>query len=521
VDFRILGPLEAFDGDRRVSLPGGRGRALLALLVLNAGRVVSIDRLIDDLWSESVPATALTALQGLVSDLRKRLEPARRRGEAPAVLCTAPSGYVLAIEPTWVDANRFRRLVMAARAGDAAKRAAQLRQALDLWRGPALADFCYEPFAQREIVALEELRIAAIEARIDADLALGLANELVAEVEALVAEHPSRERLRGQLMLALYRSGRQAEALQAYRDARRAFVEEFGIEPGPPLQQLEQAILRQDPAIEPEQEAAREQVALEPTSAGEPWLHAERKIVTVAFVDLGASSAMHEGLDPETLRRTVGRSRDVAAEILTKHGATVEDVVGDVVVGVFGTPVAYEDDALRAVRAAVEVREAIRHAQRTAEPRTTRPIRAGIETGEVVAGVLGSGPPTVSGDAVHIAGAIQRAARDDEVLIGEETRRVLGSAALLEPVDAVNGPGGHPIAWKLIGLIPGAPALARHLDAPIVGRHAELARVMVAFERAVREGAGHCVTPSSATQGSGSQGSERRLQARSDPAPGS
>lgn len=494
MEFRILGPLEAFDGDRPVSLPRGRGRALLALLVLNAGKVVSSDRLIDDLWGEKAPATVQTVLHGLVFDLRKRLEPSRRRGETPAVLRAAPPGYILTVEPTCVDANGFRRLVAEARASGAAERAANLRKALELWRGPALADFTYEPFAQQEIAALDELRLAAIEDRIDADLALGLASELVAEVETLVTDHPTRERLLGQLMLALYRSGRQAEALEAYRAARRALVEELGIEPGPRLRELEQAILRQDPALEPESAAAERQISLDATSAGEPWLEAERRFVTVAFLDLGAASAIRDGLDPEALRRTVARSRDVAAEIFARHGATVEDVVGDVVVGVFGTPVAHEDDAIRAVRAAIEVREAVRHAHGAAESRTALRIRAGIETGEVVAGVGGSRRPTVSGDAVHVAASIQRAARDGEVLVGEETRRVLGRAALLEPVGAPNGLGGHPVAWRLIDLVPGAPALARHLDASIVGRDAELARVAAAFERAVLGGEGYRFT---------------------------
>ena len=182
------------------------------------GKVVLAERLIDDLWGETVPSTVRTALQGLVSDLRKRLEPTRRERRATAVLRTAPPGYRLAVEPRCVDANRFRRLLEEARAGEAAERAATLREALDLWRGPALADFTYEPFAQREIATLEELRLEAIEQRVDADLTLGLASELVADLEALVAEHPSRERLRGQLMLALYRTVRQADALEVYRD---------------------------------------------------------------------------------------------------------------------------------------------------------------------------------------------------------------------------------------------------------------------------------------------------------------
>jgi DNA-binding SARP family transcriptional activator len=484
-----LGPLEVLDGDRPVPLPRGRGRALLALLVLNAGKVVSVDRLIDDLWGEIAPSTARTALQGLVLDLRKRLEPSRRRGEPPAVLRAAPSGYVLAVEPTCVDANRFRRLVEEARAGEAAERAVKLREALDLWRGPALAEFTYEPFAQREIAALEELRVTVIEDRIDADLTLGRASELVADIETLVAEHPSRERLRAQLMLALYRSGRQAEALEVYRDTRHALVEDLGIEPGPRLQQLEQAILRQDPRLEPEPAVTRTQVAVEPPSPGESWLHGERKIVTVVFLDLGASFVIRDGFDPETLRRAMARSRDVAAEILVRHGATVEHVVGDVVVGVFGTPVAHEDDALRAVRAAIEVREAVGRANAAVGPRTALPICAGIETGEVVVGNAGPGRPTVSGHAVHVAAAIQRAAADEDVFIGEETRRVLGSSVLVEPVDTLK-----PTAWRLLGLVPGAPALARHLDAPMVGRDAELAHVLAAFDRAVRVGAGHRLT---------------------------
>ncbi|MDQ4029865.1 MAG: AAA family ATPase, partial [Actinomycetota bacterium] len=489
MEFRILGPLEVLDGDRAVPLPGGRARALLARLILDAGNVVSAERLVDDLWGEAVPATAHTALQGLVLQLRRRLEPTRARGEPPVVLRTAPPGYVLAVDPALVDATRFRRLLEDARAAEARERAATFRRALALWRGPALTDFVYEPFAQREIATLEELRLAAIEDRVDADLALGPQSELVAELEALVAEHPFRERLRGQLMLALYRNGRQAEALDTYRDARRALVEELGIEPGPRLRQLEQAILRQDPALEPQPSSAREQPALEPISPAQPWLQAERRVVTVVFVDLGASLGVRDGLDAEALRRTMGLSRDAATAILTRHGATIEELVGDVLVGVFGTPVAHEDDALRAVRATVELREAATRQRGGLErdPHVPLPIRAGIETGEVVVGVPGSGQRTVSGDAVHVAAALQRAAGDDEVLVGEATGRVLDGAALLEPVAISGGSLG---AWKVVDLVLGAPAVPRRLDAPIVGRDAELARLGAALARTVRERTG-------------------------------
>jgi DNA-binding SARP family transcriptional activator len=290
VEFRVLGQLEVLDGDQRVPLPRGRGRALLALLVLRAGEVVSTDRLIDWLWGETPPPTAITALHGLVSTLRKRLEPARGASEAPAVLETRPPGYVLAIDRGEVDAHRFRRLLEGVAGAPAPKRAAKLRTALALWRGPALADFTYEPFAQTDIAVLEELRMAAIEERIDADLELGRHAELVGELKDLTAEQPLRERLRGQLMLALYRSGRQAEALEVYRTTRQVLVEELGIEPGPALQALEQAILRQDASLDlqpalPLPEVSRETPAARPPVEAQPWLPPGRKTVTVGFLD--------------------------------------------------------------------------------------------------------------------------------------------------------------------------------------------------------------------------------------------
>jgi DNA-binding SARP family transcriptional activator len=233
VEFRILGTMEVLDGDQRVDLPAGRGRALLALVVLHTGEVVSAERLIDELWGEYPPATASTVVQGLVSKLRRLLEPGRGKGEPAGILETVGPGYRLAVDPDAIDANRFKRLLDEARLATGEARSAKLAGALRLWRGPALADFTYEPFAQQAIAALEELRLAAIEDRIDADLALGQHIDLVAEIEELVAAHPFRERLPGQLMLALYRSGRQADALAAFQAARNALVDELGIEPGP------------------------------------------------------------------------------------------------------------------------------------------------------------------------------------------------------------------------------------------------------------------------------------------------
>ena len=245
MEFRILGPLEVWDGGCEVSLGGRKPRALLALLLLHPNEVVSADRLIDELWGEDPPERAAAALRVNVSRLRKALPQ--------DVLATRSPGYVIRVEPDELDLHRFERLVDEGRSllarGLAADASERLREALSLWRGPALADFAYESFAQTAIARLEEIRLAAVELRIDADLALGRHDELVGELEALVAEQPLRERLRGYLMTALYRSGRQAEALDAYKDARRALVDELGIEPSAALQELERAILRQEPAL--------------------------------------------------------------------------------------------------------------------------------------------------------------------------------------------------------------------------------------------------------------------------------
>jgi DNA-binding SARP family transcriptional activator len=243
MDFRLLGPLEVVaERDQPVALGGVKQRSLLAVLLLQANEVVSTDRLIDQLWGAAPPATADKSIQNYVSRLRKAL------GEQ--CLVTQAPGYVLRVEPSDVDLGRFEQLVSeAARvAPDSAAR--KLGEALALWRGPALADLAYESFAQVEIARLEEMRMAVLEERIDADLARGRHAQLVGELEALVARHPLRERLRRQLMLALYRSARQAEALDAYRVARRELQEELGLEPSAELKQLERAILSQDPDLD-------------------------------------------------------------------------------------------------------------------------------------------------------------------------------------------------------------------------------------------------------------------------------
>jgi WD40 repeat protein/DNA-binding SARP family transcriptional activator len=250
LEFRILGPLAVRVDGASVPIGGPKQRALLALLLLSANRVVSRERLIAELFAEQSLDSADHALRNQVSRLRKVLGPAA--ADEPRLAARAP-GYLLRVEPGELDFEHFERLVAAGReslaAGDAAAAAESLRAAERLWQGRPLADLEFEPFARIEVERLEELRLAAVEARIDAELALGRQLELVAELETFSAEHPYRERFHAQLMLALYRSGRQAEGLEVYRRTRTLLNEELGLEPGVELQELERAILVQDPAL--------------------------------------------------------------------------------------------------------------------------------------------------------------------------------------------------------------------------------------------------------------------------------
>ena len=262
MDIRVLGPVEASAGGKPVFIGAGKPRALLALLALNAGSTISTDRLVEGLWGEEPPATAAKMVQLYVSQLRKALAD---DGDG-AEIVTRGRGYELRLGDGELDARRFERLVAAGAA----------RDALSLWRGAPLADVADEPFAAAEIRRLEELRVAALELAIDGDLAAGRHREVVGELDALVAEQPLRERLHAQRMLALYRCGRQAEALEAYRQARPVLVEEIGVEPGPELRRLHEAILRQDPALDP---PAADAVELPPElDAGTPLAGREAEL---------------------------------------------------------------------------------------------------------------------------------------------------------------------------------------------------------------------------------------------------
>ena len=250
MEFQILGPLEVIDRDRAVVLGGHKQRALLATLLLTPNRPVSVDRLIDALWPARPPTDAANALQFHVSRLRKLL------GDSTVIVTQEP-GYLIRVDPNQVDLLRFEELVAEAEAADAARASRLLSEALALWRGEPLADLADHPSSQAEIHRLNAARLAALELRIETDLALGRHFQLLPELEALVHEHPLDERLAGALMQALYRAGRQAAALDVYRTTRQTFVTELGIEPSPALRELEQAILRQDPGLAPDLPRAR------------------------------------------------------------------------------------------------------------------------------------------------------------------------------------------------------------------------------------------------------------------------
>jgi DNA-binding SARP family transcriptional activator len=489
MEFRILGPTEVLDRGRQVPLPTGRGRSLLALLVLHAGEPVSTDRLVDELWGEEPPPTARTVVHGLVSKLRAVRRSGRRVARLGRILQISPSGYRLDIEPEAVDAHRFKRLIDVARGAPAEARAAKFSEALALWRGSALADFSYEPFAQRAITALEELRVQAIEDRIEAELASGHAADLVPELRQVIQDHPFRERLHGSLMLALYRSGRQADALQAYRDARSVLVDELGLEPGPALRALETAILRQDPVLEA---PARSRPLTVPPGSPRSWLPRERRSVTVAVVDV--APVEHPGMDVEAVGRLGVHCARLVGEFIERYGGRVERELGDTVLAFFGFPVAHEDDALRAVHAVADARAAI-SALNDGLAAPDGPLyrsRAGIEVGDIV--VAGPGATlrdAVAGPLVRAASRLQQAAADGEIIAGPGARRLLQGSVIMKPYHVA--PRGTP-AWQILEVVPGAPAVPRSPDVPMFGRQGELSHLRSVFRRVVRAG-----TPSRST----------------------
>jgi DNA-binding SARP family transcriptional activator len=465
VEFGILGPLAVWRDGREVPVGAAKQRALLAVLLLHRNELVPTERLIDDLWGERPPATANKAVQVYVSQLRKTL--------GDGLLETGPTGYVLRLAPGSVDLDAFEDLLGRGRAllagGSAAEASELLRRALALWRGPALADFRYESFARDEGGRLEELRLVALEQRLEADLALGRHAEAVPELEGLVREHPLRESLRGLLMLALYRSGRQADALAAYQAAREALVEELGLDPSESLQRLETAILRHDPTLDLDLPSPEPRTPPVPPSAppsAEPPAET-RKTVTVLFCDAVAPA----GVDPEALRAVTSRFLALATETIERHGGSAQPYAADEVMAVFGVPAVREDDALRAGRAALELREAAQALELGGDRLS---VRIGIDTGEVIAGDAAGARGAVTGGAIALARRLQQGAAAGEIALGATTFAFLAHA-----VEA--SPRADGASFRLDSLDPAATAVPRRQDSPLIAREHDLERLREIF----------------------------------------
>ncbi|HEY2435548.1 MAG TPA: BTAD domain-containing putative transcriptional regulator, partial [Solirubrobacteraceae bacterium] len=464
--FEILGPLEVADeSGRKLGLGGRKQRSVLAILLLHANEVVSQDRLVEELWPGAPPASGATSLQAYVSRLRRVL------GEDGRIVRTA-GGYLIRVADGDLDVDRFERLVEEGGAAvvieDWKLASTKLREALGLWRGPPLSDFAYDSFAQAEIARLEELHLAAVERRVEAELALGREAAVIGDLERLVREHPYREQLRSQLMLALYRTGRQAEALDAYREARSVLVEELGIEPSPGLRELHEAILTQDPSLlragasvgltrpdrmrggeaaafrRPEEDPA----AWEDNDEASPaaWAgetesrHRGRKVgsravmvesqhsrlpegtVTLLFTDIeGSTRLLHEV--GELYASVLAEHDRLLRRIWAEHGGVVVDTEGDAFFVAF-------PEASEAVSAAAAAQAAL-DSHEWQHGRELR-VRMGVHTG--VPRLRGN---DYWGADVHYAARLCAAAHGRQVLLSASTRELVPDV----PVDDLGAHG--------------------------------------------------------------------------------
>jgi DNA-binding SARP family transcriptional activator len=397
VDYGILGSLEASRAGRQLALGGAKQRAVLGILLVGANRVVTTDELIESLWPENRPGKPQTAIQGYVSQLRKILNPARPF----EVIITEPAGYQLHVDRDDLDLFRLEASLRSGLdkldAGRAADAAEEFSHALSLFRGPPLADFTYESWAQPHIGRLDELRLTCLEERIDADLQLGRHAELVGEIEALVAEHPLRERLRAHLMLALYRAGRQSEALAAYQEARRVLVEEFGIDPTRALQEVERKILLQDPSLDLEPGARRARAVL--------------GTLTLLFTDIEGSTRLLHRLGDDYAHVLLEHRRLLREALENRNGRIVDDH-GDCFFATFAS-------AREGAEAAAAAQRAL--AAYPWPESVSVKVRIGLHTGEPVP--VGDG---FVGLDVHRVARICDAAYGGQVLVSKEAAELLG-----------------------------------------------------------------------------------------------
>ncbi|HEY1332516.1 MAG TPA: BTAD domain-containing putative transcriptional regulator [Actinomycetota bacterium] len=477
LDFRILGPLEVHRDDEVLSLGPPKQRALLAILLLNPGRPVSADLLADLLWGEELPDSSANLIQGYVSGLRKAL------GGGDGPLGTVKPGYVLRASAEDIDAGRFESMTSSARARmaeDPEEARSVLKEALELWRGPALADFTFDSFAQSEIGRLEAMHQLAVEDRIQCDLALGHHAEAVGELEKLVAAHPVRERLRGLLMLALFRSGRQAEALAVYREGRQALADELGIDPGLPLQRLEQQILRQDPVLydgDPGALVAGAGAAVQAmtpgASDGEATL--EENAVTILSAAAAGFAELKDKLDPREFRHVAGRYFDGMRREIERRGGAVERFVGETLVASFGERQRHEDDPRRAVESALGMLQV--HRARSEGLGAPVDLRIGIDT----ASPARSGRTAASETA---ATRLRQAAGPGALMVSESTWRAVREDFEGHHLGPLEMDDGDRVveAYRLTGPRPMVP----RREAAFVGRADERALLSLLWSSAAK-----------------------------------
>jgi DNA-binding SARP family transcriptional activator/tetratricopeptide (TPR) repeat protein len=487
LEFRVLGPVEVVhDGvARRIGSP--TQRTLLALLLMHPNGVVSTDRIIDVLWPDN-PPEARRKLWFHVSKLRAILHPGGAEYAAAGMLATRPTGYTLRIDLDQLDAARFERLTRSGRSvpeDEPARAAEMLRQGLALWQGTPFADVIHEDAVSSEVARLDELRLSALEERLEADLALGRASELVPELEVLVAENPFREHLRAQLMLALYRAGRQEDALAVYRQTRRTLVEELGVEPNEGLKELHRRMLEHDPAL-----AGRRPP---PPRTAAP--REERKVVTVFRAELVDFPATAEQLDPEDIRALLAPYYAHIRSEVARFGGTVEKFIGDAVIALFGASGVHEDDPERAVRAALAIRDWLSEQDQD----RSQQVRIAVATGQAhvtLGALVTEGEPVAVGDVVNTAARLQLAAPVNGVLVSEQTFGATRHAIEYRearPV-AAKGTKASITAWEAIRVLaqPGVDPSRHH--SPFIGRERELAALQERLASAASQSSPQLVT---------------------------
>ncbi len=511
VEYRVLGPLEVVGADGPVALGSVQQRAVLAVLLVHAPEVVSVDRLIDELWGERPPATAAHAVQVHVSAIRKTLRTAGAGGGIGVT--RSGSGYAIEVDPERVDATRFEELIAGAQRvlPDAPAVARdRFEEALGLWRGRPLAEFDFA-FAGRERGRLEELRAVALEGVVEARLACGENREVIGTITGLVASNPLREGPRRLLMLALYRAGRHAEALAVYRDTCEA-LDEIGLQPGPELRQLEQAILQHDESLRTAGGAAdtgsrqgKMRADQSAPAAGSdrgvpavsrppdaqtpgPTALTELRLASVMYVDLVGFATLAEPLRPDDEADLLRRYFESARTVVDRYGGRIHSLAGDAVMAVWGVPSAREDDAERAVRAALEIVDTARTFGEQVGALGLRG-RAGVVTGQVAAVENPAGEVLVVGEPVNAAARVPSTADAGAVLVDEVTRELTAAAIVFEDAGAqsVIGRAGRLRLWRAVRVVALVGGAQREplLESSFVGRDADLRLLIASFHSAL------------------------------------